>query len=55
MQIFVPIHKDMHWCLAVINIKDEKFQYLDSLGGMDVQVLKVLVCLVNQYLSINLG
>ncbi|XP_077240707.1 ubiquitin-like-specific protease ESD4 [Tasmannia lanceolata] len=41
-KIFVPIHKEIHWCLAVINIKDEKFQYLDSLGGKDTQVLKVL-------------
>ncbi|XP_062175471.1 ubiquitin-like-specific protease ESD4 isoform X3 [Alnus glutinosa] len=41
-KIFVPIHKEIHWCLAVINKKDEKFQYLDSLGGMDTQVLKVL-------------
>ncbi|CAL0301611.1 unnamed protein product [Lupinus luteus] len=41
-KIFVPIHKEIHWCLAVINKKDEKFQYLDSLKGMDNQVLKVL-------------
>ncbi|MED6187376.1 hypothetical protein PIB30_075830 [Stylosanthes scabra] len=41
-KIFVPIHKEIHWCLAIINKKDEKFQYLDSLKGMDNQVLKVL-------------
>lgn len=41
-KIFVPIHKETHWCLAVINKKDEKFQYLDSLKGIDTQVLKVL-------------
>ncbi|XP_020273738.1 ubiquitin-like-specific protease ESD4 isoform X2 [Asparagus officinalis] len=41
-KIFVPIHKDVHWCLAVINTKDETFQYLDSLGGMDTNVLRVL-------------
>ncbi|XP_071937784.1 ubiquitin-like-specific protease ESD4 [Coffea arabica] len=41
-KIFVPIHKEVHWCLAVINKKDEKFQYLDSLGGVDSQVIKVL-------------
>ncbi|KAL8148121.1 hypothetical protein AgCh_005460 [Apium graveolens] len=43
-KIFVPIHKEAHWCLAVINRKDEKFQYLDSLKGGDRQVMKVLVC-----------
>lgn len=41
-KIFVPIHKEVHWCLAVINKKDQKFQYLDSLGGKDSQVLQVL-------------
>ncbi|KAJ6828393.1 putative ubiquitin-like-specific protease 1B [Iris pallida] len=41
-KIFVPIHKDIHWCLAVINIKDKTFQYLDSLGGVDTTVLEVL-------------
>ncbi|KAL9237697.1 hypothetical protein vseg_012217 [Gypsophila vaccaria] len=41
-KIFVPIHKEVHWCLAVINNKDKTFQYLDSLGGRDLQVLSVL-------------
>lgn len=41
-KIFVPIHKEIHWCLAVINKKDAKFQYLDSLGGTDTQVLDKL-------------
>lgn len=41
-KIFVPVHKEIHWCLAVINKKDGKFQYLDSLGGVDKQVMKVL-------------
>ncbi|CAO2173732.1 unnamed protein product [Urochloa humidicola] len=41
-KIFVPIHKEVHWCLAVINIRDKKFQYLDSLGSMDVKVLRTL-------------
>ncbi|KAK7264642.1 hypothetical protein RJT34_32251 [Clitoria ternatea] len=41
-KIFVPIHKEIHWCLAIINKKDKKFQFLDSLKGVDAQVLKVL-------------
>ncbi|KAL3505729.1 hypothetical protein ACH5RR_031111 [Cinchona calisaya] len=41
-KIFVPIHKQVHWCLAVINKKDEKLEYLDSLSGVDSQVMKVL-------------
>uniref|UniRef100_A0A0E0D215 Ubiquitin-like protease family profile domain-containing protein n=1 Tax=Oryza meridionalis TaxID=40149 RepID=A0A0E0D215_9ORYZ len=34
-KIFVPIHRNVHWCLAIINMKDRTFQYLDSFGGMD--------------------
>ncbi|XVF66217.1 hypothetical protein PTKIN_Ptkin10aG0017700 [Pterospermum kingtungense] len=41
-KIFVPIHKDIHWCLAVINKKDQKLQYLDSLKGKDAKVLNAL-------------
>ncbi|KAL6571582.1 hypothetical protein OROHE_003225 [Orobanche hederae] len=41
-KIFVPIHKVAHWCLAIINKKDKKFQYLDSLGGVDNRVMSVL-------------
>ncbi|XP_042395693.1 ubiquitin-like-specific protease ESD4 [Zingiber officinale] len=41
-RIFVPIHKEIHWCLAVIHVKEKKLQYLDSLGGMDMTVLRVL-------------
>ncbi|KAI3756190.1 hypothetical protein L1987_56006 [Smallanthus sonchifolius] len=41
-KIFVPIHKEVHWCLAVINKKEEKIQYLDSLGGADKKVLRFL-------------
>ncbi|KAF7837813.1 ubiquitin-like-specific protease ESD4 [Senna tora] len=41
-KVFVPIHKEIHWCLAIINKKDKKFQYLDSLRGRDNQVLTVL-------------
>ncbi|BBN11792.1 sentrin-specific protease 1 [Marchantia polymorpha subsp. ruderalis] len=41
-KILVPIHQDIHWCLAVINIRDKKLEYLDSLQGGDNTVLKVL-------------
>ncbi|CAN0855854.1 Ubiquitin-like-specific protease ESD4 [Linum grandiflorum] len=42
-KIFVPIHREIHWCLAIINKRDQKFQYLDSLGGKDLAVLENLV------------
>ncbi|XP_062189936.1 putative ubiquitin-like-specific protease 1B, partial [Phragmites australis] len=41
-KIFVPVHRDIHWCLAVINMKDKTFQYLDSLGCLGHDVLRVL-------------
>lgn len=41
-KIFVPVHKDVHWCLAIINMKENTFQYLDSLGGMDGNVPRIL-------------
>eukprot|EP01018_Ginkgo_biloba_P003561 Gb_16894 [translate_table: standard] len=41
-KIFVPIHKEIHWCLAIIDTRAKKFQYLDSLKGGDANVLKVL-------------
>ncbi|KAK1590994.1 hypothetical protein Q3G72_000467 [Acer saccharum] len=41
-KIFVPIHQQIHWCLAVINKRDKKFQYLDSLKGRDRKVLNNL-------------
>nr|URG86743.1 early in short days 4-like protein [Linum usitatissimum]URG86744.1 early in short days 4-like protein [Linum usitatissimum]URG86745.1 early in short days 4-like protein [Linum usitatissimum] len=41
-KIFVPIHREIHWCLAIINKRDRKFQYLDSLKGKDLAVLENL-------------
>ncbi|CAN6300952.1 unnamed protein product [Urochloa humidicola] len=41
-KIFVPVHKDVHWCLAIINMKENTFRYLDSLGGMDHNVPNIL-------------
>ena len=36
----MPIHKPEHWCLAIINKKEQKLQYFDSDGGQDEEVLK---------------
>lgn len=41
-RIFVPIHQEIHWCLAIISKKDQKLQYLDSLKGRDGKVLNAL-------------
>lgn len=41
-KIFIPIHRDLHWCLAVINMKEKTYEYLDSFGVMDFDVLRIL-------------
>jgi Ulp1 family protease len=31
-KIFIPVHvRGNHWCLAVINIEDKRFEYYDSM------------------------
>lgn len=54
-KIFVPIHKEIHWCLAVINKKEEKFQYLDSLGGADKKVMKMLAMYITDEVKDKTG
>lgn len=41
-KIFIPIHMNIHWTLAVINIKERKFQYLDSYKGREPRILDAL-------------
>lgn len=41
-KIFVPVHQNVHWCLAIINMKAKTLQYLDSLGGNDPRVYEML-------------
>ena len=38
-KIFVPIHLGTHWVLAVINLKDKRFEYYDSLKGNPYNIL----------------
>lgn len=42
-QILIPIHQDVHWCLAVVDVRTKQLQYLDSLQGRDKNVLPALV------------
>lgn len=41
--MFIPVHRDIHWCLSVIDMAEKLFQYLDYLGGMDCEVPRILV------------
>ncbi|CAJ0936290.1 unnamed protein product, partial [Mesorhabditis belari] len=31
--IFVPVHLDVHWCMAIINMIEQKIEYYDSMAG----------------------
>ncbi|XP_028393896.1 sentrin-specific protease 1-like isoform X2 [Dendronephthya gigantea] len=45
--ILIPIHLGMHWCLAVIDIKQKIFTYYDSLKGENpncIQALRDYIC-----------
>jgi len=41
-KVVVPIHLGNHWCLAVINFKQKRFEYYDSLGSSNDSCLKTL-------------
>ncbi|KAL9656639.1 hypothetical protein ABK040_002910 [Willaertia magna] len=43
-KIIIPIHLGVHWTLAIINLRDERFEYYDSMGGKatGTQILKDL-------------
>ena len=41
-KVVIPIHvHNNHWCLALINLRDKRFEYYDSLGGNNITCLKV--------------
>ena len=44
LQVIVPIHLSVHWTLAVINLRDKCFYFLDSMFGDDRGCLQQLVC-----------
>ncbi|KAL0488418.1 hypothetical protein AKO1_015601 [Acrasis kona] len=43
-KVIIPIHLGVHWTCAVINLRDSRFEYYDSMGGVErgKQVLKDL-------------
>ncbi len=40
--IIIPVHLDVHWCCAVINMLDRRIEYYDSLHGNNAQVFRLL-------------
>lgn len=43
-KVVVPVHMGNHWCLAIINFKQKRIEYYDSLGSNNNNCLKVLLC-----------
>jgi len=46
-KVIFPIHLGNHWCLAVVNFQDKRFEYYDSLGNDNPLCLQLL----RQYLK----
>ncbi|EPX72551.1 SUMO deconjugating enzyme Ulp1 [Schizosaccharomyces octosporus yFS286] len=40
--VLVPVHLDVHWCMAAINKKKKRFEYWDSLAGSPGKVFDLL-------------
>lgn len=39
----IPVHKGIHWCMAIIHIKNKTIKYYDSMGAPNNAVLNALV------------
>ena len=42
-KILVPVHLDVHWCLAVIDLKKKGVYFYDSMGSDKTDILKKLL------------
>ncbi|XP_029642076.1 sentrin-specific protease 1 [Octopus sinensis] len=40
--LIIPIHLEMHWCLAVVNFSQKTICYYDSIGGKNTQCLETI-------------
>lgn len=39
----IPVHKGIHWCMAIIHMKNKTIKYYDSMGAPNNAVLNALV------------
>ncbi|KAJ3063296.1 SUMO1 sentrin specific peptidase 1 [Podochytrium sp. JEL0797] len=39
--LIIPVHLGMHWCCSVINFKDKRIEYYDSLKGGNPELFEV--------------
>ena len=40
-KVIFPVHLGNHWCTAVINLRDKKFEYYDSMGSPNYKCIQV--------------
>lgn len=40
--IAVPVHLQVHWCMAIIDFRDKSIKYYDSMGGANNKCLEAL-------------
>lgn len=41
-KLLIPVHLGTHWCLAVINLSQRRFEYYDSLHGGNPECLEAM-------------
>lgn len=39
----VPVHLGVHWCMSIIDFREKKLSYLDSMGGQNQAALSALL------------
>lgn len=39
----VPVHLGVHWCLSLIDFREKRISYLDSMGGRNQACLDALL------------
>lgn len=44
-KVIVPIHLSVHWTAAVINFRDRKLEFYDSMGNPGRHHLEVAFCI----------
>ena len=47
MKVLFPVHLGNHWCLGVINFKDRRLEYYDSLFGPNPECMRAMRDYVN--------
>ncbi len=47
--VIIPVHMGMHWCCAVIDFRNKKVIYYDSLHGNNAKCHRVIIYLISSF------